>query len=110
MELPKSLQSGTAFADTPGHHENGRTIAVHSLAVLSAYQARGLGKIVMKSYIQRMESSGIADRISLLAHEGLVRFYEGLGFENKGPSEVKFGGGRWTNMVHNLLSTGFPSS
>lgn len=100
MDLPEASQSGPAFADTRGHHENGRTVAVHSLAVLPAYQGRGLGKTVMKSYIQRMETSGIADRMSLLAHDGLITFYEGLGFENRGTSEVKFGGGGWTNMVN----------
>lgn len=99
MDLPEDSQSGPALADTGGHHENGRTIAVHSLAVLPAYQGRGLGKTVMKSYIQRMETSGIADRMSLLAHDGLIKFYEGLGFENRGASEVKWGGGGWTNMV-----------
>ena len=109
MDLPKTPQSGPAFANTPGHHENGRTIAVHSLAVLPAYQGRGLGKTVMKSYVQRMETSGIADRISLLAHEGLIKFYQSLGFDDKGPSDVTFGGGGWTNMVYNMLSSGFSS-
>lgn len=105
MDMPETSQSGPAFADTRGHHENGRTVAVHSLAVLPAYQGRGLGKTVMKSYMQRMETSGIADRMSLLAHDGLIPFYEGLGFENRGTSEVTFGGGGWTNMVKFDFST-----
>ena len=53
----------------------------------------------MKSYQQRMETSGIADRIALLAHEHLVRMYEGMGFVDKGKSAVKFGGGGWRNLV-----------
>ena len=82
-----------------GHHDNGRTIAVHSLAVLPEYQKKGLGKIVMKAYVQRMEGAGVAERISLLAHGDMIKFYEGLGFEDKGESGVVFGGGGWRNMV-----------
>lgn len=55
--------------------------------------------MLMKSYEQRMETSGIADRIALLAHEHLVRMYEGMGFVDKGRSPVKFGGGGWTSLV-----------
>ena len=72
---------------------------MHSLAVLSAYQGRGLGRIVIKSYQQRMETSGIADRIALLSHDHLKKMYEGMGFECKGTSNVKFAGGGWNNLV-----------
>ena len=54
---------------------------------------------MMKSYQQRMETSGIADRIALLAHDHLVQMYEGLGFEGKGKSDVRFGGGGWNDLV-----------
>ena len=53
----------------------------------------------MKSYEQRMETSGIADRIALLAHDHLLKMYEGVGFEVRGKSDVKFGGGGWNNLV-----------
>ena len=53
----------------------------------------------MKSYQQRMETSGIADRIALLAHDHLVQMYEGLGFEAKGKSGVRFAGGGWNSLV-----------
>lgn len=55
--------------------------------------------MLMKSYEQRMETSGIADRIALLAHEHLVRMYERMGFVDKGRSPVRFGGGGWTSLV-----------
>ena len=53
----------------------------------------------MKSYQQRMETSGIADRIALLAHDHLVDMYEGMGFEDKGKSHVRFAGGGWNSLV-----------
>ncbi len=46
-----------------------------------------------------METSGVADRIALLAHEHLVRMYERMGFVDKGRSPVTFGGGGWTSLV-----------
>lgn len=46
-----------------------------------------------------METAGIADRIALLAHGNLIDFYQKTGFENKGQSEVTFGGGGWNDMV-----------
>ena len=82
-----------------GHQEEGRTLAVHSVAVAPMVQRRGLGKVVLKAYMQRMESAAVDERIALLAHDHLLEWYEGLGFENKGKSSCTFGGGRWSNMV-----------
>lgn len=78
---------------------------MHSVAILPQFQRQGLGRTILKAYVQRMESSGICDRIALLAHEEMIRFYENSGFRNQGKSEVKFGGGGWSDMVsgHNLL-------
>ena len=55
--------------------------------------------MMLKSYVQRMETAGIGDRIILLAHDELIKFYESSGFQDQGPSEVKFGGGGWNDMV-----------
>ena len=49
--------------------------------------------------MQRMESSGIGDKIALLAHKEMIVFYEKAGFRNQGESEVKSGGGGWNDMV-----------
>lgn len=105
MEYPPDYQhSPPASADPRGHHEYGRTIAIQTLGVLPEYQGCGLGRICMKSYEQRIEASGIADRIALLAHDHLVKMYEGMGFENKGKSDVIFGGGGWNSLVSFFLT------
>lgn len=82
-----------------GHKEEGRTVCIHSLAVLPQYQRRGLGKTLIKAYLDRMETQGVADRAALIAHEQLIPYYESLGFENKGKSDAQFGGGGWYDMV-----------
>lgn len=57
----------------------------------------------MKSYQQRMETSGVANRIALLAHDHLVNMYEGMGFEGKGKSDVRLAGGGWNSLVSEIL-------
>ncbi|KAH9831316.1 polyamine acetyltransferase [Teratosphaeria destructans] len=85
-----------------GHKEEGRTICIHSLAVLPEYHRRGLATTLMQAYLQRIESHGVADRVALIAHEHLIGFYEKFGFVNKGRSEAQFGGGGWFDLVREL--------
>ncbi|KAL1301987.1 hypothetical protein AAFC00_002441 [Neodothiora populina] len=103
MEIPPNWQQSSKFS-TVGHNDAGRTVCIHSLAVLPAYHGKGLGSTLLKAYIQRIEQSGIADRIALLAHGSLVRFYEIFGFVSQGPSQAQFGGGGWFDMVLELNS------
>jgi hypothetical protein len=58
---------------------------------------------MMKSYRQRMEVSGIADRMSLVTHDHLIKFYEALRFVNKGTSQCTFAGGGWFDMVGSFI-------
>ncbi|KAL8829205.1 MAG: hypothetical protein Q9170_006274 [Blastenia crenularia] len=102
MAFPPDWRSGVSPSERRGHQEHGRTIAIHSLAALLEFKGRGLGKIVMKSYLQRMETSGITDRIALLAHDHLLKYYEGLGFRNLGKSQASFGGGGWYDMIYEI--------
>jgi GNAT superfamily N-acetyltransferase len=83
-----------------GHKEEGRTLCLHSLAVLPEYQGAGLGATLVKSYLQRMQAAEVADRVALLAEEKLVGFYEKLGFKNRGKSAATYGGGGWFDMVY----------
>jgi len=100
MAYPEDWQDITKSSDAKlGHKEDGRTICIHSLAVLPQYQRQGFGRTLMKAYIQRMQASEVADRIALLAHDNLVSYYEQFGFENVGPSKATFGGGGWRDMV-----------
>lgn len=105
MSLPDNWKSrrsslpGPGDKEALGHQEQGRTIAVHSVAVAIDHQKKGLGSVLFKAYIQRIKDSKIADRVALLAHDHLIKFYEGFGFVDMGPSACKFGGGNWNDMV-----------
>jgi len=82
-----------------GHVKDGRTIALHSAAVLPAFQGRGLGRMLMLAYTEQMQQAGVADRIVLIAHDHMVAWYNWLGFENMGASSAAFGSGGWYDCV-----------
>lgn len=110
MAVPPDWQTHPSGHPELGHREEGRTIALHSLAVLPACQGRGLGRTLLKSYMQRMHAAGIADRIALLTYERLTSWYESLGFENKGKSQAKYGGVEWNDMVYEFKKESSPGS
>ncbi|KAJ5907672.1 hypothetical protein N7495_000354 [Penicillium taxi] len=105
MQLPTNWQNeilSTKDGKVIGHEVGGRTIAIHSLAVLPEHQGKRVATTLMKSYINRIQDACIADRISIIAHDNLVPFYESLGFKSQGPSECQFGGGGWVDLVLEL--------
>lgn len=69
MDYPKDWESSRKDENAAGHHEDGRTICIHSLGVLPAYQGSGIGRTIMMAYMQQMNGAGIADRLALIAHE-----------------------------------------
>ncbi|KAK8868688.1 acyl-CoA N-acyltransferase [Apiospora arundinis] len=102
MDYPRDFRTVKANATKLGHQESGRTVALHSLAVHPKLQGCGLAKLLMKSYMQQVNNSGTADRISLICQHYLVDFYRKFGFTNLGPSKATFGGGGWHDMAFKL--------
>ncbi|KAF5094985.1 hypothetical protein D0Z00_003314 [Geotrichum galactomycetum] len=107
MEIPELDSYGRIVSpsnDPRGHHEEGRTIAIHSVVVDPDYQGQAIGTTLLNDYIQRMSTLKHADRFALLAHERLIPFYERVGFESKGVSECKFSGGGWYDLQAPLVA------
>jgi len=102
MDYPRDWRATQGKGAAVGHQEHGRTINVHSLAVLPKLHGCGLGKLIMKSYLQHMKDSGTADRVALICQDYLVSYYERFGFRHVGESKAEFGGGGWHDMVMNL--------
>ena len=115
MGVPDDWNSPHPKPSSLGHQEAGRTIVIHSVAILPAFQGRGLGRVLMMAYMQQMNGAGIADRLALIAHDvrtilpswtkrlidpqRKLPWYEKLGFSNKGKSKAQFGGGGWYDLV-----------
>lgn len=108
MDYPKDWRTNKTTIPKPGeealgHQEIGGTICIHSVAIRPEYQSLGLGSVLVRSYIQRLKDAKIADRLALLAHDEMKKFYAQFGFDDMGKSSCTFGGGNWSNMV-SLLS------
>jgi len=99
MEVPENWREGVNVEAGSGHNEKGRTLAIHSFAVLPGYQRRGLGTTLLKAYVQRMVEGEVADRVSIITYKYLVPYYTRMGFDNKGESGSTHGGGDWIDMV-----------
>lgn len=69
MSVPEDWNSSQPTPTQRGHQEAGRTIVLHSVAILPEFQGRGLGRILMMAYVQNMNGAGIADRLALIAHD-----------------------------------------
>lgn len=69
MGVPEDWDSPHPKPSNLGHQEAGRTIVVHSVAILPAFQGRGLGRVLVMAYMQQMNGAGIADRLALIAHD-----------------------------------------
>lgn len=82
-----------------GNKSQGRTVCIHSLAVLPEYQKRSLGSTLMKAYLHRLKTQSVADHVALIAHDYLIPYYEQFGFHSLGPSKAQFGGGGWYDMT-----------
>lgn len=91
-----TLADGTVIGNDPA----GKTIAIHSVVVVPEFQGRGLGRELVAAYVQYLRGLGMGfERVVLIAHDHLVRFYGGVGFANVGVSGCLFAGGGWNDLV-----------
>jgi GNAT superfamily N-acetyltransferase len=91
MDYPKDWKTNYDISSRIGHTEDGRTICLHSMCVHPDFARKGLGTILLLSYVQRIRDSGVAARIALICRERFIPFYERAGFKTKGPSECQYG-------------------
>jgi GNAT superfamily N-acetyltransferase len=99
MDYPKDWKTKYQLTPNIGHNEDGDMVCIHSLCTHPDFQGKGLGKILLKSYVQRIKDSGVAKRIALICRDRYVVFYEKSGFTKVGPSKCQYGGGNWIDMV-----------
>jgi hypothetical protein len=72
MDYPRDWRTLGGKCTDVGNQEKGRTVGIHSLAVSPKVQGCGVGKIIVKSYLQQVNNSALADRVSLICQD--VRF------------------------------------
>lgn len=85
-----------------GNDPAGENVAIHSVATIPEYQGRGIGRAMVRAYIEYLKESEMGSGVRsvvLIAHDYLIGFYEQGGFENRGVSECRFAGGDWMDLV-----------
>lgn len=75
MAFPKNWRD--AQPNGVGHKEHGRTVCLHSLAILPEFQGLGLGPLLMNAYLGFLNEARIADRVALLCEEVRIRGSDG---------------------------------
>jgi len=70
MGYPKDWRTrGGRTDENLGHQEAGRTVGVHSLAVLPRLHRCGIGQMIMKAFLDQMKNSGLVDRVALICQD-----------------------------------------
>ncbi|KAF5024129.1 hypothetical protein F66182_3803 [Fusarium sp. NRRL 66182] len=103
MAVPENWRDAKASKGSPvGHQSSGRTICLHSFIVCPEVQGVGIGKTAMKSYLELMNESGMADRVAIICQPYAIQFYKCFGFKDLGPSTEALAGQGWHAMVLEL--------
>jgi ribosomal protein S18 acetylase RimI-like enzyme len=100
IAVPQGWNTTTVDASqATGHQPCGRTVALHSLAVLPELQGSRVGTTLLRAFIQMVKDAKIVERISLITFEELVPWYERFGFENQGKSKNEYAGKEFYDLV-----------
>lgn len=91
------------------HVPGGYSVCIHSVCVSGDHQRKGIGSALIKEYIAHLErgntdGSWSYRRILLITHDHLRPFYESVGFEWLGKSDVVHGSKPWYEMRKDLHS------
>lgn len=66
MDYPRDFRVSKHNTSGLGHNDTGSTVCIHSLAVHPELQGCGLGRLIMKSYLQQLKNSEIAESCALI--------------------------------------------
>jgi len=84
-----------------GHAVNGRNMVIFALAVLPAYQKRGIARQLILQFIEEARKNN-KEKVLLLCKQYLIAYYEKLGFIHAGLSRSRHGGAEWHEMRYSL--------
>ena len=85
------------FKDMTGHHPEGKSVAIFSVAIALDVQRKGVAHKMINTFIEKMKAAGKIS-ILLICKDHLIGFYEKFGFKNLGKSNSTHGGVEWYEM------------
>lgn len=89
------------FITVERNPETGGHQSILGLAVLPAYQNRGIGGTLL-SYLEQIAKEQERETVTLTCKEKYISFYEKNGYNNVGSSVSQLGGETWYNMIKRL--------
>lgn len=97
MELPSEEDKDA------GHVEYARNVAIHGLVIDPEWRGKNLGTLLMHDYIQKLSNQDLGSKVIIVAHKELIPFYEKIGFEYHGASDIKHGSETWYDLSIDLV-------
>ncbi len=93
--------SDEAFKELIGHDPEAPNVVIMSVVVDPAHQGKGLSRMLMDEFVERMRMRGKA-AIYLMCKEAYVPLYEKFGYRYDQPSASTHGGQAWYEMSMRL--------
>ena len=85
--------------ESMSHHDpQGSTLCIHSVVVRESLRRQGLGRRMLRHYVEEVQGKEQVRAIALICKEYLVDFYKQCGFVMVGPSDVEHGADPWYEM------------
>ena len=99
-----TLCAGDALTEDTmySHDPAGRHLCIHSVVTVPALRKQGHARKSLTAFLQHVKALGGIDRISLIAHDPLVGFYQSCGFTLLGLSPVVHGANPWNALTMDL--------
>jgi ribosomal protein S18 acetylase RimI-like enzyme len=86
------------FSTIKENPSSGGHQSVLGIAVSPFFQKRGIASALL-AHLEKEARLNKRETITLTCKEDLIKFYENLGYINKGVSNSVHGGGLWYNMI-----------
>lgn len=87
------------FTDASLHNPKGRNIMLLGLNVMPQYRMQGLGRELMRRYLDREQARG-RKKVFLTCLDEKVEMYKRMGYHDDGISNSVWGGEKWHDMSY----------
>ena len=100
--IEKEFITDDLFEEIKPNPPAGGHQTVLGVAVTPHFQTRGVATALL-AHLEKEAISKNRESITLTCKEDLIRFYENVGYQNRGVSKSEHGGVQWYNMNKKLL-------
>lgn len=74
--------------DMRQNHYHGNVLCIHNVVIAEQFRHKGYGTFLVKSYLNKIRDNTEMKKAFLLCDQNLVPFYQSLGFQQIGQSDI----------------------